>query len=62
VDCTTERDTCSAQGVRGYPTLMLFKNGDAKSPERYSGARDLGALSSWLQAAAGAPATEAEAA
>lgn len=27
VDCTEHRPLCQAQGVRGYPTLKLFKSG-----------------------------------
>ena len=52
VDCTTERDTCSAHAVRGYPTLMFFKAG-ATEGERYSGARDLPALKAYLETAVG---------
>ena len=49
--CTTERDICSAHGVRGYPTLMMFKDG-SKEGERYSGGRDLSALLAFLGTAA----------
>jgi protein disulfide-isomerase-like protein len=42
VDCTVSRDVCSAQGIRGYPTLQLFKNGG--EPIKYNGGRDLSAL------------------
>jgi len=43
VDCTVHRDTCSAHGVRGYPTLQLFKNGEAEGV-KYSGARETDAM------------------
>ena len=41
VDCTVARDTCSNQGIRGYPTLQLHSNGKV---DKYSGSRDLQAL------------------
>ncbi len=44
VDCTVSKDVCSSQGIRGYPTLQLFKNGEVTAPVKYSGARDLSAL------------------
>ncbi len=44
VDCTVSRDVCSSQGIRGYPTLQLFKGGDLAAPVKYSGSRDLAAL------------------
>lgn len=39
VDCTENKDTCKKQGVRGYPTLLLFETGEAIG--KYEGARDL---------------------
>ena len=47
VDCTQHKEVCSAQGVRGYPTLKLFKDGS--EVEKYSGARSFDALSSYLE-------------
>eukprot|EP00441_Pelagodinium_beii_P020439 CAMPEP_0197678456 /NCGR_PEP_ID=MMETSP1338-20131121/90050_1 /TAXON_ID=43686 ORGANISM="Pelagodinium beii, Strain RCC1491" /NCGR_SAMPLE_ID=MMETSP1338 /ASSEMBLY_ACC=CAM_ASM_000754 /LENGTH=132 /DNA_ID=CAMNT_0043259397 /DNA_START=42 /DNA_END=440 /DNA_ORIENTATION=- len=45
VDCTEHRPLCQAQGVRGYPTLKLFKSG---ADEKYKGGRDFATLKSWL--------------
>jgi protein disulfide-isomerase-like protein len=55
VDCTKERDVCSKQGVRGYPTLKLFTPGNAEGT-KYAGGRDLAALSDYLNSHAGAAA------
>jgi len=42
VDCTAEgKDLCTAQGVRGYPTI---KYGDPNNLEDYKGGRDYNAL------------------
>lgn len=37
VDCTLERELCSEFGIRGYPTLKVFRG--LESVERYPGAR-----------------------
>ncbi|PIK57099.1 Protein disulfide isomerase PDI5 [Apostichopus japonicus] len=46
VDCTLNKEICSENGVRGYPTLFLFKDG--KREEKYSKGRDLESLKSYL--------------
>lgn len=46
VDCTQEKETCQRQGVRGYPTLVLFADGLAV--EKYSGSRTLDDLVTFI--------------
>lgn len=45
VDCTTNdnKDLCQKYGVRGYPTIKLFNEGDTEG-ENYEGGRDLKSL------------------
>lgn len=45
VDCTTDggKAVCDGKGVRGYPTIKYFKDGD-KEGKDYSGARDYDGL------------------
>eukprot|EP00051_Salpingoeca_urceolata_P005198 m.71135 g.71135 ORF g.71135 m.71135 type:complete len:172 (+) comp14136_c0_seq3:58-573(+) len=53
VDCTQHSTTCGNFQVRGYPTLLLFKDG--RQMDKYSGARELAALTKFLFKAAGRP-------
>jgi len=45
VDCTEgdNKDLCGKMGVRGYPTIKLYNEGDTEG-EVYEGGRDLAAL------------------
>jgi len=45
VDCTEgdNKDLCSRMGVRGYPTIKLYNEGDTEG-EPYEGGRDLKSL------------------
>jgi thioredoxin domain-containing protein 5 len=40
-DCTTSAAACQKHGVRGYPTVVLFKNGE---PVKFQGARNKAAF------------------
>mmetsp|Transcript_7214 Transcript_7214/g.10753 ORF Transcript_7214/g.10753 Transcript_7214/m.10753 type:complete len:125 (-) Transcript_7214:80-454(-) len=40
VDCTQQKDICTQQGVRGYPTLKMFKDGGSEG-EKYQGRRTM---------------------
>lgn len=37
MDATEESDLAQQYGVRGYPTIKFFKNGDTASPKEYTG-------------------------
>ncbi|XP_055390111.1 thioredoxin domain-containing protein 5 [Condylostylus longicornis] len=46
VDCTNEQELCADQSIKGYPTIILFKKGEA--PIRYLGHRDMESMKSFL--------------
>lgn len=45
VDCTVEADLCTQAGIRGYPTLKVFRNG---SPTDYTGPRQADGIISYM--------------
>eukprot|EP01026_Neomeris_dumetosa_P054794 TRINITY_DN49424_c0_g2_i1.p2 TRINITY_DN49424_c0_g2~~TRINITY_DN49424_c0_g2_i1.p2 ORF type:complete len:147 (-),score=23.21 TRINITY_DN49424_c0_g2_i1:215-655(-) len=46
VDCTNNKDLCTKVGVKGYPTLKVFANGEEY--KAYQGSREIGALKSYI--------------
>jgi len=50
VDCTIEKETATAQGVRGFPTIKLFNDGKATD---YQGARTVDGFVSWVEKTTG---------
>uniref|UniRef100_H9KVX1 protein disulfide-isomerase n=1 Tax=Callithrix jacchus TaxID=9483 RepID=H9KVX1_CALJA len=51
VDATEESDLAQQYGVRGYPTIKFFRNGDTASPKEYTGDVESDAAKQFLQAA-----------
>ena len=48
VDCTVEKDLCGKYGVRGYPTIKYFKDGDEDGQD-YQGGRDYASLKKFVE-------------
>ncbi|ELT95474.1 hypothetical protein CAPTEDRAFT_151610 [Capitella teleta] len=48
VDCTVSKEVCQKQGIRGYPTLVMFINGE---PNKYEGQRNVKSFKSFAVAA-----------
>eukprot|EP00922_Rhytidocystis_sp_ex-Travisia-forbesii_P053014 GHVS01078621.1.p1 GENE.GHVS01078621.1~~GHVS01078621.1.p1 ORF type:complete len:505 (+),score=100.96 GHVS01078621.1:189-1703(+) len=55
VDATTEAELADRFGIRGYPTLQLFRK---KTPEEYSGGRTADTIVEWLTKMTGAAVSE----
>ena len=55
VDATIEKELGEKAGVRGFPTLKFYKNGNALE---YGGGRDTGPIINWLKKKTGPPAKQ----
>ncbi|XP_043924133.1 protein disulfide-isomerase [Protopterus annectens] len=49
VDATEESDLAQEFGVRGYPTIKFFKNGDKSAPKEYTAGREADDIITWLK-------------
>ena len=49
LDCDAHRDLGQTYGIRGFPTIKLFKKGEDKEPVAYQGARDIKAFKTFLE-------------
>lgn len=47
IDCTEEADLCQKFGIRGYPSLKVFK-GETDAPSDYQGQRQADAIASYM--------------
>lgn len=50
IDCTEDQELCMEQGVQGYPTLKIFKNGEinADAAQTYQGQRTADAIVEYM--------------
>ena len=46
IDCTQSAEICSENGIRGYPTLLFFINGE--KVDQYSDARTIEGFSAFI--------------
>ena len=56
VDCTVEKDVCGEFGVKGYPTLKIFRNG--LLAQDYEGPREADGIIKYMRGQAGPSAKE----
>lgn len=48
IDCTENQELCQKQGIRGYPSLKVYKNGNLEPFAEYQGARSSDAIISYM--------------
>lgn len=49
IDCVDHKALCQREGIRAYPTLLLFINGERWHGGGYRGSRTVVALADWLR-------------
>ena len=49
VDCTENQDLCMEQGIKGYPSLKVIRNGDALGASDYTGGRTATDIISYMK-------------
>lgn len=49
IDCVDHKQVCQEQGIRAYPSLFLFVNGERWHGGGYRGDRTVVALTDWLR-------------
>lgn len=48
IDCTEDQELCMNQGIRGYPSLKIFKDGDAGNSLEYEGGRSTESIVNYM--------------
>lgn len=48
IDCTEDQELCMDQGIRGYPSLRIFKDGDVSGAQDYEGGRSTESIVSYM--------------
>ena len=56
VDCTVEKETCDKFGVKGFPSLKIFRNG--VNAQDYAGPRDKDGIIKFMRGQTGPSARE----
>ena len=49
IDCVDHKDLCQREGIRAYPSLLLFINGERWHEGGYRGSRTVVAMADWLR-------------
>ncbi|XP_032825787.2 protein disulfide-isomerase-like [Petromyzon marinus] len=57
VDATEETELAQEFSVKGFPTLVFFKNGNRDEAKKYEGSRNSDAMVRWIRKQMGPPAT-----
>jgi protein disulfide-isomerase-like protein len=58
IDASAHKDFNKKYGVRGFPTLLMFRDGDKAEPEKHTGGRSVAAMEAFVLKKDDAPAAE----